>query len=409
MSNLKIRANYDCLIEKLKEMVEYYENSITRNNRIKMYLANGDVINYTVTNHNIAHLLGVNTQILISNKIVKSTDSYGALKELINDSYGTYNAIEKFNGFGSVFSTYIDDKIDAFKKQIDNPNILKYEFVCKYDRSKNYTEKKVDGLTADYYLASKDENDNIILLGLVRQNEEYDNCIYIPQTTRVIKEEQLYGLLNGQEITYVSKSVINNPYNGYTGEFIVKNIDTYRLLEILYSYQNMTGAIPNTIKNHIYQMKYLSKFISNNRIQSKELEIIFEKISYAISNNIIINLEEEELEKLDISIIELVKEHNDIHLSSSKVDLYSKGEFSKVVEDKDKYRKELENIKEVLQHQRVENEDLKLENEQLKEQLQKLQIYEQQFRLLFNQVNNIGTQINQTIEEIPQEIRDLKR
>ena len=409
MLNIKIRADYDCLIKKLKEMVEYYEKSITRNNRIKMYLANGDVINYTITNHNIAHLLGVNTQILVSNKIVSSTDSYGALKDLINDPYGTYNAIEKFNGFGSVFSLYIEDKIGAFKKQIDNPNILGYEFVCKYDWSRNYTEKEVDGLTADYYLASKDENDNIILLGLVSQNEEYDNDVYIPQTTRVIKEEQLYGLLKGQEITYVSKSVINNPYNGYIGEFTVKNIDTYRLLEILYSYQNMTGAIPNTIKNHTYQMKCLSKIISNNKVQNKELESIFEKISYAISNNILINLEEEETEKLDKSIIDLIKEHNDKCLSSSKVDLYSKGEFSKVVEDKDKYRKELENIREILQQQKEENDSLRKENEQLKEKLQMLQIYEQHFNILFKQITNINNQMNQTIDDIPQEITDLKR
>lgn len=389
MLKINTRGEFEELLERIKILLEKYENNISRNNKYTLFLANGDVINYSVHENNIPHLLGVNTNFLMDNKIVKSKEAYEALKEMIENSYSVFNSVQKINAFGSLFSRYIDDKLEVFEKQINRPVINEVEFVCKYDRTKNYTQKEVDGYNANYYIGTKNENGEIILLGLICMTEQYESTNYIPQTSRVIKDEnELTEFLKGQEITYISAINTSNNLSGYTNNFVVRNIDTFRLLERLYSYQSMVSAIPNTIKNHNYHLKLLSKTITERQTHRADTSNIYEKINYGLCNKKIIELTEEDEEILDVTIINLIKEHNDI-VMSDRVDSYSKGKYSELKDDRDKCRQELENLKIEFQKLRDENEQLSKELTDQKERNDNLQQYEEKYKDLANSIQSL--------------------
>ena len=75
------------LFEEMNEIINYFEMSQYQNRRYRIFLGNGDRINYSIPNDSIAHLLGVNTNYLISTGRFNSTNSFDLLKEMVVNPY----------------------------------------------------------------------------------------------------------------------------------------------------------------------------------------------------------------------------------------------------------------------------------------------------------------------------------
>ena len=133
----KITINeYESIIEQLKYLIKYYDLGLV-DNKYDMYLANGDKIHLTFPRGHIAHLLGVYTE-----KLKKGTnpeDSYKVLKKLV-DSDITYFDLKKIFGednIGTIFSSYIDRKLETF---VDTLKVRTDDVYCviKYKTDRSY-------------------------------------------------------------------------------------------------------------------------------------------------------------------------------------------------------------------------------------------------------------------------------
>ena len=86
--NEKMRlCDIENLFENIREIIDFIENSRYKNRRFRLFLGNGDRLNFYVPNESIAHLLGVNTNYLISTGRFNSTNSFELLKELTLNPY----------------------------------------------------------------------------------------------------------------------------------------------------------------------------------------------------------------------------------------------------------------------------------------------------------------------------------
>jgi len=75
------------LFSEINEIINFIELSEYQNRRNRVFLGNGDKINFSVPNDTIAHLLGVNTNYLVSTGRFNSTYSFDILKEMCENPY----------------------------------------------------------------------------------------------------------------------------------------------------------------------------------------------------------------------------------------------------------------------------------------------------------------------------------
>ena len=364
MMEFKTKSEFDEIIEQLNSCLGYYEKSPLNGNRYRLFLANGDgYIDYTISDGNIPHLLGVDTTYADRFVICKKEDSYQTLGRLIDYSYNIWRSLDKDPKANKIFSGHIKDKIEVFRKQLNAPYANNIEFICKYDRTKNYDDNPYK---ADYFIARKNEQGDILLLGLVKLDENDERPIYCPQTSMIIRndenfQENLSKFLSGQEITYASGLVIRN------GEFqkntSLNTVELNNSLTILKSYMVMANAVPVTIEGHIYNIQTLSK----NKQQSYTSKNIYTKIQRAIISKELISLSEEEKEELEDIVLKLIKDHNDYMIATETIDASKSDVYTGLEEERDSLRQELLNIKNLLQVQKEENERLmsEIENKNL--------------------------------------------
>ena len=65
-------VKYNEIIDKINERVNWFERLDIKNNRVDMYLGNGDILNIRFPEASIAHLLGINLSYLnMTNKFRK--------------------------------------------------------------------------------------------------------------------------------------------------------------------------------------------------------------------------------------------------------------------------------------------------------------------------------------------------
>ena len=70
-------VKYNEIIDKINERVNWFERLDIKNNRVDMYLSNGDILNIRFSEASIAHLLGINLSYLnMTNKFRKDAVSY---------------------------------------------------------------------------------------------------------------------------------------------------------------------------------------------------------------------------------------------------------------------------------------------------------------------------------------------
>lgn len=367
---------FDDAIEKIKLTLKRFEDAEYKNNSYQLYLANGDCIKYTIHKNNIPHLLGIDLNKLVNNKIIEKADSYDMLQELLSNSNKYYEKLKSIMIPEELFSNYVNDKIDNFGYQTGIPYPNQNYFVCKYDRKRAYTIKEIDGLTADYYLAKKNKHGDIILLGLVKENEfDYSNT-YAPQTSRVIKNDENFTkniseILENQVVTYITGlSIIDNIDN--PKNYNLNTIEISLALNEMRSLSEITNSIPCTISDHIYNLKNFK----NNKEASYETKNILRMISEKIKNGEIISLEEYEIENLDNELIKCFEIYNDTitnnKMSASIDESYTtlkcdrnnlQEKNNQLIEEINDLKKELESIKLTLQNKDEEIKELGNEKE----------------------------------------------
>lgn len=268
MLNISKREDYDKIIESLSKCLNYYNRSYSKDNTYIIYLASGKVINYSIKENNLAHMLGIKIDNLISKSILKKDNYYNILLDFITNSYSIYKRIlsqEGYISYGDIFSDYVNEKLDIFYEQLKNPNPSDILFVCEYDTKRTYQVKEFDEYTSDYYIARKDTKGNIIILGLTKGK----HGDYVVQTSRVIKNDEnknkiLREFLNNQVVTYVNTLKIENYQNGYNKTIHLGIDDKKEVIKNLIDISNITGSLPCTIKNHLFDIVGVSRMKTEN-------------------------------------------------------------------------------------------------------------------------------------------------
>lgn len=361
------RGKFDNRINKIKELFDYYKTSYIRDNIYTISLANGETIRYSFNPNNIAHLLGISFEELKLKKLISGDTTEEMLDSLLDDIYNIGNKVKDGTiKESSIFSKYIDDKLDTFKDIFCIPYPKDIKFICKYNREVNYTNKEIDGITGEYIIAKENENNEIVLLVL---KQVYDNNKFIlaPQSSRIIRNdekmpEKLSDLLRNQIITYISNTSIKNEKTSYENNIYPNIFQTNSILCNLSDLSQITGAIPCTIYGHKFNVKGLINVKKEGYNNQSVNNYIGEKIN---SGELII-LTDQAKEQLSETELLLINNYND-SIVNSKDDAklaYSdlNDKYIKVCETNDATKEELEKMKEQL---RLLQEESKKKDEQI--------------------------------------------
>ena len=213
---INTRADFDSLMNRIRNLVLQYENNVLHNNQYQFYLANGERLTFEVMPQSVPHLLGIRLDYLRSTGLFKETDAYFLLKEFLENSYSVFCRVQEGHlSFTTMFSNHIEEKLDSFEKVIYyfSPNDI--DFVCKYDKSKTFQLGLEKDYPCDYFIAKKDNENNLYLLGLVRQGNMYkpmSNILVLSDEQQIAK---LKGLLMNQVITYPNSIAVENMVTGF--------------------------------------------------------------------------------------------------------------------------------------------------------------------------------------------------
>lgn len=282
MKRVTNRSEFEELIEKISDCLEFYEKNKFSEKIYNVLLDNGEKIRINFDSNTIAHLLGIDTEYLKTTNLFKGK-SYEILKQICNDSYRIFSMIKDGHLIYENFvSDFIYEKVENFK-QICGINLDDIEFVCQYKKANSYItgEEQLEG---DYYIAYK-KDDNLIIVGL-KKNGEY----YYPMTNRVIdlndniSKKFLNTLLTNQSITMPTYANYN--YRNIEGHNITQNrnnvyldynkkaIIIRNLLEIGEEYE---CSVDVSVGYSYVVEKLISKFDSNKKIYYA-FQIAFEYI-----------------------------------------------------------------------------------------------------------------------------------
>lgn len=239
---IKTKEDYISLINTIKNKVLLYENNAKYKNKYQIYLANGKRLNFEIKPQNIAHLLGIHLDYLRSTGLFKNKDAYDLLKEFLGRSSFVYNQVKDGHlAYDLMFSKYIYIKLDSFEKIIRYSNPEEIEFICCYDKSRTYQLGLEKDYPCDYFIAKKDLDGNIHILGLINKGAY---CVPVSSMTFEKDENQalkLKDLLYNQVLTYPNGIIINNSITNY---YESNNLTLETKIETLKTLRNYTTLIP---------------------------------------------------------------------------------------------------------------------------------------------------------------------
>lgn len=197
------RFELEEMFEEIKELLKYVEQNKLTDEHYMFFLGNDENLKYKLTKEAIPHLLGINTNYLISTGLYSSKNSYYLLEEMLDDSYRIYNAANRGTlDYNQLFSSFIRRKIKYFKENI-TIDIHNIDVVCKYIKQRTYTTGE-STQNYDYIITKKYDDGKIGLLCLV-----FNGDVLAPISSQILeteqeKEETLSKLLEHQEISYIS-------------------------------------------------------------------------------------------------------------------------------------------------------------------------------------------------------------
>lgn len=359
-------TRYNEIIEKLKSCVKYYDN-VLQNDKFYLGLANGDSINLTFPKNHIAHLLGVHTDELKSAGIINTSSSYDILKKLINDDL-TYISIKNANknfDFNSLFSEYIDSKIEIFN------DILKVRtddlyFVIKYISSRTYTtgEEKEN---SDYFIIRKHSN-GLSVLGIVKSTGLNN---YVPVTSRLFKTHDeldvfLTKVIKNQEITYPYTFRVENYGSKFSANGYTSLDDKLKYNKILNYISSRFDAIPSNNRDFI---TIIEKSL-NSRQKSYNNTSILNLIKENIKNGNIIDKDEVSQilddSKIPDDLESLIDACNDFICSNCNNE-YTNNSYSSIQNENTSLKEQLEKLKQELLESKKENSELTIRCADLEE------------------------------------------
>ena len=267
----------DDLIDAIKEKIEYYERFQMYDETNYLKLANGDGIRIKVPNKSVPHLLGIDTNYLISTGLYRETSSYEILKKMCDDSYRLYNGIK--DGVVSekqLFSEHFEKKLSSFTTNL-KINILGMQFACPYDREKTYNTG-MDSYNFDYILVKKSpfDGEGIFMLGL--GYEEKYGC-YVPMSNQYFDnleefEPKLAKILTKQEVT------IPVSLQGSRGSIYLSAKQKYDKTQQILGYADTYGAVPNVAQDYTWCLSKYSESMNNGgNINNIHAQVIQEKMS----------------------------------------------------------------------------------------------------------------------------------
>lgn len=244
-------VKYNEIIDKINECVNWFERLDIKNNRVDMYLGNGDILNIRFPEAGIAHLLGINLSYLnMTNKFRKDAVSYDKLKYVLKEPYVFQKLlVSKTISMENMFSDSIDQKLSVFK---DNLSVRIDDIYCviKYDNEKTYQSINVPDV-CDYYVIRK-KGSNYLVLGLVKN----DN-VYNPATSRLYDDEEKFNefmnrVAKKQEITYPYLLNINNPYRDYKVNVFFPLAEKERVLNSVINISQKYSATPAVASDYAF-------------------------------------------------------------------------------------------------------------------------------------------------------------
>ena len=368
------REKFEEYIAKISSCVNIYESQTIKDAGITLWLSgNKKVITYSINSRHIAHLLGINTEV-IREKCILSKDysSYDLVKYLIGHPYQVYNKCFLEEKIYNPFSDFIDEKLSAFCKNIF-PNFREIEAVIEFDKEKTYQSEFSNNLMdIDYFIVKKRE-ENLYILGL--KKETYLNQYY-PLTSLEITDKTIDVIKKyfwKQNWYYVNGLSVNNGY---------ETLEEYHLLykeredkiKTLQQYRKEFASSVCVDDEASFILSALEKALK----QQQEYKAYIEWLSTIIKNpSLAENFPFETIYCNDQVVLKkLESEIKNISLSIAEENVIS---FSELVQQKDSLFNENENLKqelikvrEELIKEKEEKQKIELENDNNEQKLQRI-------------------------------------
>lgn len=266
-------GNINSLFEKIDDVLTYYEGSKFYERRQRLYLASGTFLNYSVPKKVVAHLLGINTNYLISTDLFRSTFSYELIEELLAKGAMWLDTQIKAGIINPdyLFSEFINEKLDCFNDNI-RIDFKKIEFVNICNRNKIINNGK-DVEQYDYIIVRKLDN-KYLFLGLT-VNEDYK--VY-PRTSQLYDSiEDLIAKnkfrFDEQQITYITSGNSQNNFEGYNKSYVLSANDKIAQISKLKKYDKIFKGGINVIQDYSFCLSKYSEFldvVNDNRGASNE-------------------------------------------------------------------------------------------------------------------------------------------
>lgn len=381
-------GRYQNLIDRITECVEMYEKMNFSKNRETFYLANGDIINYTVPEKNIAHLLGVKLDYLrLSNKFKPNSDSYADLKFFLDNSMLFKKLVteQKQMNFDSMFSKNIDEKLDIF---IDNIRIKLFDlqFIIKYDSERTYLfDEETD--ICDYYIVRK-FNNCYNLLGLKKSDK---GNFYVPATSRKYEEYFEFDnfvskIARKQELTYAHLSRVKNLTNNYQQDFFINMNDKQVLIDKLINYAKRYDATAAVSRDFTYSLDHLL----NSKTTINESSSIVQLLTRCINSNEILSEQTIKDECGDVTLSynlqQLIDSCNDMIINKSVTNTSLKETYSDIINERNNLKIQLEEAKKQIKQLNEHNNELQEQNNVL---INSNNDYEEQFAIIEKAVQKV--------------------
>lgn len=362
------------LLYNIKEIINYIEKSNFDKRRFKIYLTNGEDINFSVPKVCIPHLLGVNIPYLSSTKIFTNNNAFNLLKKIASNSDKIWKYYRQgIITFDQLFSPFVFKKVDNFRENI-RININDVEFICKYNSEKSYINND-NFENCDYLIFKKLDNDKYVLLTLVR-NAGY----FTPMSSQIFDDyesakESLSPKLKHQDITLMSciKIYFNDENSYYDEDMRNFYLNTYakkQKLNKLFEYKKDFDCSTDVLQDYIFTLTK-SNQNKNNQI---EMNSEINTISSLIEKGEIIDIS-----NVDSVLKPIIDAYNNIVCSLYTGNDTNQKNYTEIKEKLKELKIKLTKESKISKEKEEENTTLRRENKTLSEENSNLKDYLKDF------------------------------
>lgn len=354
------KYEFEQIILKLEEAVKLYKKSDYRYNENKLYLSNGQILEFMFKPENIPHLLGINISVLRNSRILSSNKPLDMLEELIQRYTAIYQKFVRGELiYSDIVSPYIKEKIESFETVL-KCDINDIYFVSEYSLPRAYLNGERNNYGCQYYIAFEDGKREIIFLGLKKPENQY---YYSPSSIISPSDENSNDKLLADLISNQRVMIVNCVGRKNIGIFnYLKNADKLTSAQRLVSLTSKYNGHLMLSNDFIYNLKKLmSSYEKDLNVQKFILQLI-----YAISTGKKISIDC----SFDQNCADLVEVYNMSVQKSNKADIQADvQELKKLKEELLLSKSTIEEQKQLLSEK---DELISLQQTQLDEQQGKI-------------------------------------